>query len=208
MGERVIGADVVASVERSLIATVEQFTARDRLRWGIDREELRERLGLGGVPLFDFMLERGNREGRLFFKGGQVRTGSGERELSGADRTLLSRLESRIAEAGFTFLNVSQLRDLVSDGKRLIMYLRILEEDGTIVKVAPDSYLHGDVHRELLRLIGDRLAGGGTISVGEFKDLFNFSRKYAVPLLEYLDNEAFEAGRRPDGGAPVQGGGQ
>jgi selenocysteine-specific elongation factor len=193
VGERIIAADVAASFERSLIATVERFAARDRLRWGIDREELREKMGPGGGPLFDFLLEKGKREGRLFFKGGQVRTGSGERELSDEDRTLLSRIESRIAEAGFAFLHISVLQDLVGDGKRLIMYLRILEESGSIVKVAPESYLHGDAHRELLRLIRHRLAGGGTISVGEFKELCGFSRKFAVPLLEYLDSEGFTA---------------
>ena len=209
VGERVIGAGVVASIEQSLIATVEQFATRDRLRWGIDREELREKLGLGGDPLFDFLLEKGRKEGRLFFKGGQVRTGGGERELSGTDREILSHLESKIRKAGFAFLNLSELRDTVSDGKRLQMYLRILEEDRTIVKVSPEGYLHGDMHSELLRMVGDRLEGGGTITVGDFKEMCGLSRKYAVPLLEYLDGEGFTArtgdvrtaGPRPAGGA-------
>lgn len=189
VNDRAIDAEVVTSAERSLIETAERFAAGDRLRWGIDREELREKLGLGGGPLFDFLLERGKRSGRLFFKGGQVRAGSGERELSGTDRALLSRLESRIEDAGFAFVTAAELGDQVGDPKRLVSYLRILEEKGTVVKVAPDGYLHADAHRELLRMVSERIADGGTISVGAFKEMGGLSRKYAVPLLEYLDGE-------------------
>ena len=36
-----------------------------------------------------------------------------------------------------------------------------------------------------------RIAGGGPFTVAEFRDLVGASRKYAVPLLEYLDQAGF-----------------
>ncbi len=191
VGGRVIGGGVLEAAERRLIETVERFSARDRLRWGIDREELKERMSLGGGPLFDFLLEKGRREGTLFFKGGQVRAGSGDRELSDTDREVLTRLEKRIKNAGFAFPTSADFRDIVGDERRLVMYLRILEEDGLVVKVSKDGYLHREVHEGMLRLIGERISEGGTISVGDFKDMCGLSRKYAVPLLEYLDSEEY-----------------
>jgi selenocysteine-specific elongation factor len=191
VGGRVIGDDVLEAAERRLIDTVERFAARDRLRWGIDREELKEKMNLGGGPLFDFLLEKGRREGTLFFKSGQVKAGSGDRDLSDADNEVLSRLERRILDAGFAFVTLAGFRDIVGDERRLVMYLRIIEEDGSIVKVSKDGYIHGEVHEEMLRLIGERISGCGSISVGDFKDMCGLSRKYAVPLLEYLDSEGY-----------------
>jgi selenocysteine-specific elongation factor len=191
VGGRFFAADVCEDAERTLAATMKRLASKDRLRWGVDREELREKMGLGGGPLFDFLMERGKRSGRLFFKGGQVRAGSGERELTDADRTVLSKLEGRIRDGGFAFVGVADLRDLIGDDRKLLMYLRILEEDGAIVKVAPEAYLHGESRRALVRMIAERVADGGAVSVGDFKEMCGFSRKYAVPLLEYLDSEGF-----------------
>ncbi len=43
----------------------------------------------------------------------------------------------------------------------------------------------------MLEILGEHFAGAENISVGDFKGLFGFSRKYAVPMLEYLDSEDY-----------------
>jgi selenocysteine-specific elongation factor len=47
-------------------------------------------------------------------------------------------------------------------------------------------------HRAALERLKDDLRGAGanaTVDVAEFKNRFGVSRKYAIPLLEYLDRE-------------------
>lgn len=60
--------------------------------------------------------------------------------------------------------------------------------EGLLVHIAGDIYLHVDVEADMRRLIREKLAAGGPgVTVAEIRDLLGTTRKYAVPLCEYLD---------------------
>jgi selenocysteine-specific elongation factor len=186
---RLFDAAVVKGADDELRKLVEARSSANRLAWGMEREEARERSGLREGPLFDYLMEKGRGEGTLFFKGGLVRVGSGERALSPEDRRVLDSLEARVRAAGFSFAEAGDLRKILPDEKRLASYLKILAEQGSIVRIASDSYMHAEHYRALVARIGERLDAAGALSIGDLKELFGFSRKYAVPILEHLDRE-------------------
>ena len=186
---RLFESAVVKAADEELRGIIEARSRANRLAWGMEREEARERSGLREGPLFDFLMEKGRREGTLFFKGGLVRVGSGERALSPEDRRILDALESRVREAGFSFAETGDLRKILPDEKRLIAYVKILAEQGEIVRIAADAFMHAEHYRSLVAKIGERLSAAGTLSIADLKELFGFSRKYAVPILEHLDRE-------------------
>jgi len=53
--------------------------------------------------------------------------------------------------------------------------------------VSADVYLHSDAAAELGRRVRALLAGGRSATVGELRDALGTSRKFAVPIAEYLD---------------------
>jgi selenocysteine-specific elongation factor len=59
--------------------------------------------------------------------------------------------------------------------------------EGFLVRVAPDVYLHADADAEMRRLVTERLQSGCGLTVAEIRDLLGTTRKFAVPLCEYLD---------------------
>jgi selenocysteine-specific elongation factor len=59
--------------------------------------------------------------------------------------------------------------------------------EGHLVRVADDIYLHADAEAEMRRKVSERLAQGAGLTVAEIRDLLGTTRKYAVPLCEYLD---------------------
>ena len=189
--DRLFDAAVVRDKERELVSMIANMSGKNALLWGVDREELKERAGLRDGPLFEFLMEAGRRHGTLFFKGGRVRAGSGERELSEKDTAALEKLEARIREGGFAFAAKADLLALVPDEKRLMSYLHILGEQGSVIRVSSDGYMIADSYRRLLDAVHGRLVPDGAVSIGDFKDLFGFSRKFAVPILEHLDREGF-----------------
>ncbi|MCK4237284.1 MAG: SelB C-terminal domain-containing protein, partial [Candidatus Krumholzibacteria bacterium] len=191
VGNRVIEAGVLRVAEEKIAGVLEEFASRNRLLWGMEKGELREKTGLGEGLLFDFLVEKGKREGRFFVKGARVRAGSGERELSPDDVAVLAELEKRIRGCGLTFPGRADLFEVVRDEKRLILYLHILQENGSIVRISSEGFLHLEHQEELIGRLRSHIAGGGALSVGDFKEIFGLSRKYAVPLLEYLDREGF-----------------
>src|SRR5262249_8498870 len=73
--------------------------------------------------------------------------------------------------------NVSNLKDL----------FELCVAEGHIVQVTDDIYLHTDAEAEMKRLIKQKLSAGKGLTVAEIRDLLGTTRKYAVPLCEYLD---------------------
>jgi selenocysteine-specific elongation factor len=182
---------IVNEKEEELFREVGRFAASNKLSWGIDRETLRERMGLGDGPLFDHLIERGREENRLFFKGGRIRTGGDEIELDGRERKILEGLAKIIRDARYEFPARSELLKVEPDEKRLSSFLRMLLEEGKIVRVLSYGYLDADHQVRLLEKVGQYFAERNEIAVGDFKELCGVSRKYAVPLLEYLDSEGY-----------------
>lgn len=67
--------------------------------------------------------------------------------------------------------------------------LNFLIRNGILVKVADDLYFHSSVLVVAKEKLVDYFRSNESITVGEARDLFDTSRKYALPLLEYFDRE-------------------
>ena len=65
--------------------------------------------------------------------------------------------------------------------------LQILIREKRLIRVSEDLVFHQSAIDNLRRLLAGRKAV--RFNVGAFKDWTGISRKYAIPLLEYLDRE-------------------
>ena len=59
--------------------------------------------------------------------------------------------------------------------------------EGLLIRVTDDIYLHADVAADMRARLQGKLAGGAGATVAEIRDLLGTTRKYAIPLCEYLD---------------------
>ncbi|MGH9561325.1 MAG: SelB C-terminal domain-containing protein, partial [Terracidiphilus sp.] len=100
-------------------------------------------------------------------------------------------IEQAFAQAGLAVPNVSAvLEKLPVEPVRARKILQILLRENVLVKVAEDLFFHRDAIARLRELIaGYRKERGERLPITAFKDLAGISRKYAIPLLEYLDRE-------------------
>ncbi len=191
VGQGFMSGDVIARKKREMREMLERFASSNGLSWGMERETLRERLGLGESPLFDHLLRQGGEDGSLFFKGGRIRFGSEELELGEADARVIEALVDRIRGAGFEFVAPADLKEIEPDERRLSSFLHILSGEGRLVRILSYGYLETEHHGRMLERLKKHFRGAERLSVGEFKELYGFSRKYAVPMLEYLDAEGY-----------------
>jgi selenocysteine-specific elongation factor len=67
--------------------------------------------------------------------------------------------------------------------------VNILIEQGKAVKVSDSIIFSSAAYRDMVAKITARIKSSGKITLGETRDLFGTSRKYAQALLEYLDRE-------------------
>jgi selenocysteine-specific elongation factor len=108
--------------------------------------------------------------------------------LSQAERKLKDELAAAVREGG---LAPPDLDDLAARaGARAAVVpelLALLADEGHLVAVGPGLYLDADAEAEARRRVATLLAGGASMTMAGLRDLLGTTRKYAVPIGEYLD---------------------
>lgn len=183
-------------VER-LTSVVEDFHLREPLARGLAREELREKV-MARAPseIFRAALAEAERLGRLVGEKELVRAATHRIELSAEEAALRDAFEAIFRRAGLEALTADEAlararvvgRAHEQRARRLI---KLLLDAGTLVQLNQGLIIHRDAARDLLTSLQTyKRHHGATISVPAFKELVGVSRKYAIPLLEYLDRQA------------------
>ena len=72
---------------------------------------------------------------------------------------------------------------------RLNEVIRLLERDGSIVRVTTDMYFLASSIATLRHRLKEYLTTKGEMTAASFRDLIGSSRKYTIPLLEYFDRD-------------------
>ncbi|MGH9649286.1 MAG: selenocysteine-specific translation elongation factor [Terriglobales bacterium] len=189
IGDALVQASALEALKMALVEVVKAFHAVNPLVSGMSKEELREELEVE-PGIVAAALSALAREGRLEVSGEQVRaTGSGV-VLKGEEAEAKSTIESAFARAG---LKVPALKDVLAslpvDKARAQKIVTLLLRDKVLLKLADDLVFHRDALAELKQKIAGYKKSAAKIDVGKFKVLTGVSRKYAIPLLEYLDRE-------------------
>ena len=188
-GDVLIAQEAFFQAQRETLAAVEEFHRANPLVAGISKEELREKLGLS-PEVFGAVLEALLREKKLAITGEQVR--SAGRSLVFKDEEAESKrtIEQAFSGAG---LKVPALKDVLAglrvDKATAQKIVTLLLRDKVLVKISDDLVFHRRALEELRQRVNAYKAKSAKIGVAEFKDLTGVSRKYAIPLLEYLDRE-------------------
>ncbi|MFC2161107.1 SelB C-terminal domain-containing protein [Acidobacteriota bacterium] len=109
-----------------------------------------------------------------------------ELSLTKEEESLLDRLEEMCLEGKLHSVSMEDLqRRFNLSARRLQILLSFLAERRKIVQGEDGFILHSHWLEELVAKIRD--LEGKELSVGQFKEITGLSRKYAIPLLELLD---------------------
>jgi selenocysteine-specific elongation factor len=100
------------------------------------------------------------------------------------------KIEGAFAAAG---LKVPALQEVLAglkiDKIRAQKIVTLLLREKLLIKISDDLVFHGSALERLRREIAAYKLKSAKIDVAKFKELTGVSRKYAIPLLEYLDRE-------------------
>ena len=165
---------------RRLLAQLEQFHAANPLVGGMPRAAA----GLDAGWL-DAVLEE---EREIVAEGEALRLRGFQPKRRAEEAEAEERMENVFRRAGLEAPPVKEaLAQAGLDEARARTLLQLMLKDGRLVRVSPELVLH----REAADRLKGMLAGkrGLKFGVGEFKEWTGVSRKYAIPLLEYLDRE-------------------
>jgi selenocysteine-specific elongation factor len=158
---------------------------------GASREELKERFLPGGSsPYFQFLLSSWQQDNFIEIRGSSVALCGSRITLTPEQEDTRSRILKIIESSKLKTPTPDEIVKKLGGGKVEIReILFYLLERGEIVRIAGDMLLLPSQLESLERRVRDRFPSGTPFSVSDFKQLLSVSRKFAIPLLEYLDRK-------------------
>ncbi len=178
------------SLKEELISVVKEFHNRYPVLEGVNRESLRTKVGVTS-ELLEKLTGSLIKEGFLEEVGAYVKLKDFEPGERGIFKEAVPRIESLIRDSGFTPPQIKEISKLLSYSEDVVQAaLSYLVERKGFRKFG-DFVISPEAFSEMLSVLRRHFSKKETLSVGEFKDYLGVSRKFAIPLLEYLDREGY-----------------
>ncbi len=166
-------------------STLSRFHKENPLKSGMSREELRAKMPMP-TPRFselialvdDISVERDI----LRLKDFRV-------SLTHGDEDVKRKIISILNKEGFQPPLRSELAQRLSiSEKEITDLLKLLVKDGAVVRINDSTYITIEQYNKMISILKNFYLKKKEMSVSEFRDILGTSRKYALPLLEYLDS--------------------
>jgi len=171
-----------------LLAAVGAITKSLETGRPVKSSELRSQTALSR-EVFDFVLSSLEQGRKVRLSGELVSVYCGGGEPSNAEAERLAAVANSYREAGLAAPSVPELAQKLSLSETVMRRLvTLLQRDKAIVRMGNDNLF---IHSEALDQLTAKITQlrGTQIDVARFKQLTGLSRKYAIPLLEYLDRQ-------------------
>ena len=189
VGDRFVYVTAINANKILLMQSLESFHAQNPLLPGMNLETLREKFALD-TDVFAAVVAELVREGKVETIGDIIHLRGRGVVMKDEETESQKIIEQAFASAG---LKVPALKDVLAglkiDKARAQKLVTLLLRDKVLIKVSDDLVFHQGALNELRKNLAAQKARSPKIDVRRFKDLTGVSRKYAIPLLEYLDRE-------------------
>jgi selenocysteine-specific elongation factor len=189
VGDLLVHAPAIEGLKLFIGSAVADFHQANRLVSGIGKEELRKQVQ-ASTTIFAAVVEMLVREKKLELTGDLVHLPGRGVVMKDEEAESKQIIETAFASAG---LKVPALKDVLAglkvDKTRAQKIVTLLLREKVLIKVSEDLVFHHGALDDLRQRMAAEKVKSPRIDVARFKDLTGVSRKYAIPLLEYLDRE-------------------
>lgn len=165
-----------------LAEIVQRYHHDNPLRLGVPREEARSRLKLSPA-VFNPLIDAAAQAGLIVPGETTLRLPTHEIILTPAQQTAVSALQRQMTAAGINSPSVKECKTAVGDA----VYLALLDL-GQLRQITDDVVYAAPQYEQFSGRIVAYLQANGRINAAQVRDLLQTSRKYAIALLEHLDD--------------------
>jgi selenocysteine-specific elongation factor len=182
-------SSAVDALKQLIVSRAGNFHQKNPLVGGISKEELRVQTK-ASPEVFDAVVAILVREKKIEVTGDLVRWPGLGVVMKDEEAAAKKKIEETFGQAG---LKVPALQEVIAglrlDKGRAQKLVTLLLREKVLIKVSDELVFHRGALDELRRQIAAYQVKSSKIDVAQFKELAGVSRKYAIPLLEYLDRE-------------------
>ena len=178
-----------AEAKTDVLQAVREFHDANPLVAGMSKEELRDRVNLG-PEVFYSVLAKLTEDNKLEVAGELAHMPGRGVVMKDEEAESKKIIEQAFASAGLKVPSLKEVLALLKVDKiRAQKIVTLLLRDKVLIKISDELVFHQSALMDLRHKIAALKTTSPKIDVARFKDMTGVSRKYAIPLLEYLDRE-------------------
>jgi selenocysteine-specific elongation factor len=190
VGEFLVSTEGLHLATQRLVSLLGDFHKRNALVAGMSKEELRGSFAELDPEIFARVFDDAVHVKKIELAGDLVRLPGQGVVMKDEEAESQKIIESAFAHAG---LKVPALKEVLTglrvDRARAQKIVTLLLREKVLVKVSDELVFHREALADLRQRLASQKIRSPRMDVGQFKELAGVSRKYAIPLLEYLDRE-------------------
>jgi selenocysteine-specific elongation factor len=164
-----------------LITALQDYHQRHPLRQGMPREELKSQLRLS-TKLLNEVASKAVDEGKLVDEEATLRLPEHRVKFSADQERQVRKLLTAFRKNPYTTPSVADSEAIVE-----AEVLNALIQQGRLVQVSEDVLFLRETYEEMVKRVIEHIKEKGAITVAQVRDIFAASRKYALALMEHLD---------------------
>jgi selenocysteine-specific elongation factor len=186
-----IAPAALEALSAAALDRLREFHALRRLDAGMPREELRRRVfGRAPAGVFETVLDRLSSSGQVKAAGDTVALAGHSAQWTPEETALRDALLAAAGQAALAGIDLAHPPSGLpaADPRLREKVARTLVADGALRRVG-DAFVESKHLDALAAEVRRRWPAGARLDVAAFKEMTGLSRKFVIPLLEYLDRE-------------------
>lgn len=192
-GELAVHRTTMKEISGVAVQILQEYHRKHPISEGMQKGEFRKRLSdkcrIPDLKIIDLFLRHlGNGEvlketnGRIHLPGFRVVYNEEHRKLH-------QRIEEKYLASGYQVPELDEWTGLEKDKNLAREMVEAMASEGILKKLTFQLFMHKTHWEEAMRLFQTHMEKEGSITLAEYRDLLGASRKYAVMILEYLDEQ-------------------
>ena len=184
-----IAGDVLSELSDSCLNFFADYHKKEPMKAGLSRGMLASGWGKHLSPkLVHFLVERLIKAKSIVIDGDVLRLPTHKVSMAADQEGLRKTILEAYEQGGITPPNLKEVLDpLDVEVKEALPVLKLMEDNGEMVKVKDTLYYHAPSLEKVKDMVREYLSAHDDMGPAQLRDLTGLSRKYAIPLLEYFD---------------------
>ena len=202
--EYLMHRDYVEVICRAAASILSEYHSKNQLSPGMGREELKSRLEqelrINDRKIIDDLILIMEEEKVLRISGQTVCSYDFKISYSPEMQKLRDRIFKAYKDGKYEMPTVEEILQSEKDGANSRHVIDAMASEGKLVRLSHQYYIEKGAFDDALSGLKAKLYEDGSITLAEFRDMLGTSRKFAMAILDYLDQQKIT---RKDGDARV-----
>lgn len=189
--ELVIHKERFTGLKTKILETLKEFHSQQPLKLNVSKEEIRSKLKLE-EKIYSFCLNELVKENCIILVKDKLHLTEHRVGYTPEQEKIKRQIENLYLEKQFSPSNVEEvIANLGTKPEIVREVLSSLLELGILVELEEGLIFHKEALEKAKQILHNYLVKNSSITVSEYRQLLNSSRKYTLPILQYFDTVKF-----------------